>query len=103
MSRPLRTRCCAQSCRIKRLVEECAAMQVVLVARRLVLRRLTSESLADEEQRQSIMRLLREQMPPAPGDVEFQEWRKHPAAIAWDALRARLGNDPDAPLDVYGV
>jgi hypothetical protein len=77
------------------LVEEAAKMQAEFVHRRIILRELAGAGLLDQPVKDAVLALLRQELPGAPDAVQFQDWRQHPAAQQWEAMRSALRADAD--------
>jgi hypothetical protein len=82
------------------LVEEAAKMQAEFVHRRVILREILDAGLLDQPAKDAALALLREELPGAPDAVEFQDWQRHPAAIAFVEMRKRLATDADAVIAI---
>jgi hypothetical protein len=60
---------------------------------------LHSDFVAEPEQ-QAVKSFLHnnKDLPGTYGDVEYQDWNRHPATDAWKRSREALRQDADAPL-----
>jgi hypothetical protein len=90
---------------VKRLIKETAELQERLVGNRVLLRhlvgRLGLENLiADAATMAAAKDLLRRELPASPGErVQYEDWNKHPASIAFEKMLGQLATDADATIE----
>jgi hypothetical protein len=85
---------------VQHILQEATTLQEQLTAKRLQLRRVLHESLiVDQQQQKAVAALFAHQLPGKVGDVQYQDWEKHPTTQRWRAMREALAHDADAPLD----
>jgi hypothetical protein len=81
------------------LMDGLKAMQAEVVSRRVALKFLQSHGMIPDGMADGVKHVLRaNRLPGGLGDVEFEDWGRHPAFAEWQRVFRALCSDPDAPL-----
>jgi hypothetical protein len=65
-----------------------------------ILRRLLFERLVEGEDKRAVESIMRVPLPPHPDQGSPIDWNATPAGKSWDAMRAALAADADAPIKI---
>lgn len=82
-----------------RIMDGLEAMQAELVRRRVVLRFMIIHGLIDDAHAARAKAILSDTvLPGGVGSVEYRDWSRHSAHVAWQAALDALARDANAPL-----
>jgi hypothetical protein len=85
---------------VRKVLAEAQKVQDRNIYLRVILRKWLFEKLLDGDDKAAAEQVLRVELPPHPERGSPIDWNATPAARAWDAMRAALAADADAPIEI---
>jgi hypothetical protein len=85
---------------LRRFLTETQKMHDQYASRRVILWKLLFGKLVEGEDKEAVEKLMRSSLPPHPDQGSPIDWNATPAARAWEAMRAALAADADAPVEI---
>jgi hypothetical protein len=86
---------------VRKLLARTRQVHDQYVGLRVELRKALFEQLIEGDDKAAAEQLLRAELPPHPERGSPVDWNATPAARAWDAMRAALAADADAPIKEF--